>query len=92
MGCRVQTVENVRRVFIEESFEAALMRKKRAATLTSKLLAGVGEANLIVIRLGKPPAAYGDWTLRLLADQLVELKVVDSTSPRTVRQTLRKMA
>ena len=45
---------------------------------------------LIALRLGKPPAGYGHWTLRLLADQLVELKIVESVSPETVRQNSKK--
>jgi hypothetical protein len=52
----------------------------------------VGEAKLIAMRLGKPPAGYGRWSLRLLADQLVELEVVESISPETVRKTLKKTA
>ena len=92
VGCRVRTVENVRREFIQEGFTAALVRKKRTTPPTPKLLDGAAEAKLIALRLGKPPAGYGQWTLRLLADQLVELEVVDSISPETVRQTLKKMA
>ena len=90
VGCRTRTVENVRREFVLEGFEAALVRKKRATPPTPKLLDGAGEAKLIAMRLGKPPAGYGHWTLRLLADQLVELEVVESISPETVRQTLKK--
>jgi hypothetical protein len=75
-----------------EGFESALVRKKRATPPTPKLLDGAGEAKLIAMRLGKPPAGYGHWTLRLLADQLVELEVVDSIGRETVRQTLKKMA
>jgi hypothetical protein len=56
------------------------------------LLDGAGEAKLIAMRLGKPPAGFGHWTLRLLADQMVALEVVQSISPETVRQTLKKMA
>jgi hypothetical protein len=92
VGCRVQTVEGVRRTFVLEGFAAALSRKKRATSPTPKLLDGAGEAKLIAMRLGKPPAGYGHWTLRLLADQLVELEVVDSICPETVRQTLKKTA
>lgn len=57
---------------------------------TPKRLDGAGEAKLNALRLGKPPAGFGRWTLRLLADQLVELEVVDSISPETVHQTLKK--
>ena len=92
VGCRTRTVENLRRAFVLEGFESALVRKKRATPPTPKLLDGAGEAKLIAMRLGKPPAGYGHWTLRLLADQLVELEVVDSISPETVRQTLKKTA
>jgi hypothetical protein len=92
VGCRVRTVENVRQAFVQEGFEAAVVRKKRLTTPTPKLLDGAAEAKLIALRLAKPPAGYGQWTLRLLADQLVELEVVDSISPETVRQTLKKMA
>ena len=92
IGCRRQTVENVRQAFVLEGFEVALIRKKRAMSPTPKLLDGVAEAKLIAMRLGKPPAGFGHWTLRLLADQMVELEIVDSISPETVRQTLKKTA
>jgi hypothetical protein len=91
VGCRTRTVENVRQAFVVEGFEAALARKKRAMSPTPKLLDGAAEVKLIAMRLGKPPAGFGHWTLRLLADQLVELEVVESISPETVRQTLKKM-
>jgi hypothetical protein len=90
VGCRTQTVENVRRVFVLEGFERALVRKKSATSPTPKLLDGAAEAKLIAMRLGKPPAGFGHWTLRLLADQMVELEIVESISPETVRQTLKK--
>jgi Homeodomain-like domain len=92
VGCRTRTVENVRQAFVLEGFEEALARKKRATPPTPKLLDGAGEAKLIALRLGKPPAGYGHWTLRLLADRMVELEVVESISPETVRQTLKKTA
>ena len=68
------------------------INKKRAMPPTPKLLDGVAEAKLIAMRLGKPPAGFGHWTLRLLADQMVELEIVESISPETVRQTLKKTA
>jgi hypothetical protein len=92
VGCRTRTVENVRQAFVLEGFEEALIRKKRATPPTPKLLDGVAEAKLIAMRLGQPPAGFGHWTLRLLADQMVEREVVESISPETVRQTLKKMA
>jgi hypothetical protein len=56
VGCRIRTVENVRREFVLEGFEAALVRKKRTTPPTPKLLDGAAEAKLIAMRLGKPPA------------------------------------
>lgn len=92
VGCRRQTVENVRQAFVLEGFEDALLRKKRATPPTPKLLDGAAEAKLIALRLGKPPAGFGHWTLRLLADRMAELEVVESISPETVRLTLKKTA
>ena len=90
VGCRTRTVENVRQAFVLDGFEAALARKTPATSPTPKLLDGAGEAKVIALRLGPPPAGFGRWTLRLLADQLVALEVVESISPETVRQTLKK--
>ncbi|MGL6094999.1 MAG: helix-turn-helix domain-containing protein [Fimbriiglobus sp.] len=92
VGCRTRTVENVRHAFVCEGFEGALVRKKSATSPTPKLLDGAAEAKLIATRLGKPPAGSGHWTLRLPADQSVELEIVASISPETVRQTLKKTA
>ena len=59
---------------------------------TPQLLNGKQEAQLIAMRLGKPPAGFGRWTLHLLADPLVSLEIVASISHETVRQTLKKTA
>ncbi len=90
--CRRQTVENVRERLVTEGFEAALNRKKREVPPRKKLLDGEQEAKLIAMRLGSPPDGFGSWSLRLLAEQMVELEMVDSISYETVRQTLKKMA
>lgn len=91
-GCRVQTVENVRRRFVTESFELALEGQKRERPPTDPILDGVAEAKVIALRLGKPPAGYGRWTLRLLAEQVVALEIVESISHETIRTTLKKTA
>ena len=91
-NCRVQTIENLRKRLVTESFELALDGKKRQEPPTPPKLDGAGEAKLIAMRLGKPPAGYGHWTLQLLADELVALEVVDSISHETVRKTLKKTA
>lgn len=91
-GCRVQTVENVRRRFVTESFTSALEGRKRQTPPTPAILDGEAEAKVIAMRLGKPPAGYGQWTLRLLAEQVVELEIVESISHETIRTTLKKTA
>jgi Homeodomain-like domain len=89
-NCRVQTIENLRKRLVIEGFALALEGKKRPEPPTPPKLDGVGEAQLIALRLGKPPAGYGHWTLQLLANELVALEVVDSISHETVRKTLKK--
>jgi hypothetical protein len=89
--CRVKTIEYLRQRLVTEGFEIALNGKKRQTPPTEPLLDGKGQAKLISMRLGKPPAGYGRWTLKLLADELVALEIVESISHETVRQTLKKM-
>lgn len=91
-NCRVQTIENLRKRLVTEGFELALDGKKRQEPPTPCKLDGEAEAKLIAMRLGKPPAGYGHWTLHLLADELVALEIVESISHETVRKTLKKMA
>jgi hypothetical protein len=91
-NCRVQTIENVRKRLVTKGFELALEGQKRETPPTLPKLDGEAEAKLIAMRLGKPPAGYGHWTLQLLADELVALEVVESISHETVRKTLKKMA
>lgn len=91
-NCRVQTIENLRKRLVVDGFELALNGRTRAEPPTPTKLDGEAEAKLIALRLGKPPAGYGKWTLQLLADQLVKLEVVHSISPETVRQRLKKTA
>jgi len=91
-GCRVQTIENLRKRLVTEGFDLALQGKKRKEPPTPPKLDGEGEAKLIAMRLGKPPAGYGRWTLHLLRDELVALEVIDSISHETVRNVLKKTA
>jgi hypothetical protein len=90
-GCSVRAVENLRERLVTAGFQAALERKKRDTPPTPHKLDGEGEAKLIAMRLGKPPAGYGRWSLQLLADELVVLEVVPSICAETVRKTLKKM-
>ena len=85
-----KTVHNIRRRFVEEGLEAALNRKEQVSPSRRRLLDGEGEARLIAIACGAPPEGQTRWTLHLLADRLVELRIVESISHETVRQTLKK--
>ena len=83
------TVERVRRRCVEEGVEAALGRRQQVNRRPRKL-DGEGEARLVAMACSKPPEGRAGWTLQLLADRLVEWKIVDSISTETVRQTLKK--
>ena len=90
LSCRTRTIENVRRRLVTEGLDAVLNRKKRKTPPTPKILDGKQEAQIIALRLGKPPTGFGNWTLRLLADQIIQLEIADSISHETVRRTLKK--
>ena len=83
------TVERVRRRGVEEGLEAALGRRQQL-NRSQRKLDGAGEAHLIALTCSQPPEGRAGWTLRLLADQLVECEIVDSISTETVPQTLKK--
>jgi len=91
-NCRVQTIENVRKRLVTEGFALALNGQQRQEPPTRPKLDGEAEAQVIAMRLGKPPVGYGHWTLQLLADELVALEVVESISHETVRKTRKKTA
>ena len=88
--CRTKTVENIRQRLVRDGFESALNGKQRESPPRAKLLDGEQEAKLIALRLGSPPKGFANWTLRLLAQRVVQLEIVDSISPETVRKTLKK--
>jgi transposase len=87
--CGASTVYRVRQAFVEEGLAAALFRKKPTGRQYRKL-DGAQEAHLIALACSAPPEGRATWTLRLLADRLVELDVVDAISPECVRMTLKK--
>lgn len=91
-GCRRQTVENVRQRLVTEGFEATLNGKQRAAPARTPVFDGKQEAQVIALRLGRPPKGFANWSLRLLAEKVVELRIVGAVSHETVRRTLKKTA
>jgi transposase len=86
-----RTVAGIRERFVEQGLEAALTRKKQERPSQPPLFDGEAEAYLIALRCSAPPAGHARWTLRLLADKVVELDIVASASHETVRRTLKKM-
>jgi hypothetical protein len=86
----VTTVERVRERFVEHGLDAGLDRKQQARPSRQRKLDGQAEARLVALACSDPPGGRARWTLRLLADKLVELEVVDTVSTETVRQVLKK--
>jgi hypothetical protein len=86
----VRTVERVRERFVEQGLEAALARKPQCRLSRLPLFDGDAEARLIVLACSSPPEGRARWTLRMLADRLVELEVVGAVSHETVRRALQK--
>ncbi len=89
LGASKNTICRVRERFVEQGFEAALVRKP-AARIYARKLDGRGEAHLVVLACSGPPAGRSSWTLQLLADRMVTLGHVDALSDETVRQVLKK--
>jgi len=89
-SCNRSTVEDIRKRLVTEGLDAALERKKRAHPPTERILDGEKEARLIALSCGEPPEGRSRWTLKLLADELVALHIVESISYRTVQRTLKK--
>jgi transposase len=83
------TVQRVRQLFVEEGLEAALHPRPRRRTRLP-LVDGAAEAQLVTLACSQPPAGAGRWTLRLLAEKMVELAYVEHVSHETVRQVLKK--
>lgn len=90
LGISVRTIESLRERYVEEGLEAALGRKKRERPSVTPMFDGKKEARLTAIACGKAPNGRSSWTLKLLAERVVELKIVERCSPDTVRRTLQK--
>jgi transposase len=86
----VNTVSSVAKKLVEEGLEAAITRKKHKRPGRDAVIAGEAEATLVALATGKPPEGHAHWTLRLLADRLVQLEAVGSVCHETVRKALKK--
>jgi transposase len=91
-GVHTNTIHDIRRRFVEDGLQAALLRRKQDHPSRKRIVDGEIEAHLIALRCGAPPQGKGRWNLRLLADRLVELEIVPDISHETVRQALKKMS
>lgn len=85
----MKKIDRVKRRFVEEGLEAALDKRKAERSHTRKADGDV-EAHLVALSCSKPPPGHARWSLRLLADRMVELQYVDSISYETVRRVLKK--
>ena len=88
VGCCVATVERIRKRCAADGVEAALVDRPRPGA--APLLDGKAEAVLVALACTDPPAERATWTMRLLAERLVALDLVDRISDETVRRTLKK--
>lgn len=84
-----RTIDRVKKRFIEEGLDSVLSRQKSEQNYTKKMDDDL-EAKLITLACSEPPEGYGKWSLRLLADKLVELEYVESISHVSVRRALKK--
>jgi transposase len=85
----MRTIDRVKKRFVEEGLDAAL-KMAPTSRVYDKLVDGDMEAHLIALACGEPPKGFARWSLRLLADKLVELRYTDGISHETVRRTLKK--
>jgi transposase len=86
----VATIERVRQRFVEDGLDTALCRKKPEKPSRERTLDGRAEARLIALACSPPPDGRKRWTMQMLADELVELEVVEAVSDETVRRALQK--
>ena len=86
-----RTIDRVKKLFVEEGFEVAVYGLGRAmARPQQRALDGDAEAHLVSLCCSDPPEGFAKWSLRLLADQMVQLEYVTDVSHETIRKTLKK--
>lgn len=85
----MRTIDRVKMKFVEEGLESTLERRPTSRTY-DRIADGEVEAHLIALSCSKPPKGHAKWSLRLLADKMVELNYVEGISYETVRRVLKK--
>jgi len=88
-GSHIRTIGNIRKRFVEEGIEAALERKARENPPFSKI-DGEAEAKIIALTCSQPPEGYCRWTLKLIANKVVEMGILDSISDHGIGDLLKK--
>jgi transposase len=88
LNISMRKIDRVKKRFVEEGLEVAL-NGKESERVYSKKVDGDLEAHLVAISCSKPPEGFARWTLRLLADKVVELGYVEDISHETIRRTLK---
>jgi hypothetical protein len=91
LGVTSRTIEHLKKRFVEEGLEAALERKPREKPPREIIFDGAFEARLISLACSDAPEGHRRWTVRLLADKVVELNIAPSVSHMTVQRVLKKM-
>jgi Homeodomain-like domain len=90
LNSNVRMVERVRQKFVLEGFEAVFKRKRRQTPPRQPIFDGEAEARLIALACTEPPQGYARWSIRLLADKVVELGIVETAHHNTIARTLKK--
>lgn len=91
LGVTTRTIENLKKRFVEDGLDVAIERKKREKPPREVVFDGAFEARLLALACSEPPEGYQRWTVRLLADKVVELNIAPSVSPMTIQRALKKM-
>lgn len=91
IGTTTRSLEHLKKRFVEEGLSAAIERKKRETPPREIQFGGEFEAKLLTLACSEAPEGRKRWTMRLLAEKMIELQIVPSVSPMTVCNTLKKM-
>jgi hypothetical protein len=91
LGITARTIEHLKKRFVEDGLDIALERKKREKPPREVVFDGAFEARLLALACSEAPAGYQRWTVRLLADKVVELNIASSVSHMTIQRSLKKM-
>jgi hypothetical protein len=89
LNTSMRKIDRVKKRFVEEGFDVALSKRKGSRTYAKKV-DGDFEAHLVALSCSAPPEGFARWSLRLLADKVVELAYIDSISHEAVRRVLKK--